>query len=81
MAELIIKDFPEDEDSTGLLICTGEDIDFDTSDADSVVEISAVKEQLKYTPMCPYGYTLNLEQAVEVVDVLLEAIRNAEQKR
>lgn len=78
MSELFIPDEPV-EGSSGLLICTGTDIDFETSDADAIIEITAADDE-GFIAMGQYGYTLNLEQAVAVVDVLLEAIRNAEQK-
>lgn len=82
MADLYIPDYPSEteESATGLLLCNGDDIDFGSCEEDAVVEITAVKECFRYTPMCEYGYTWNLEEAKQIHAFLDMAIREAEAK-
>lgn len=78
MANLYIPndyDAPEDD---GVLISTGDDIDFDSSREDAVLEVSGASQQLVYRPMGPFGFTLNLEESKKLLAVLSEAVAKAE---
>lgn len=76
MAELFIPDSLEA--SEGLLICTGDDIDFGSSQADAIVEVTQGTTEGDVVAMCPYGFTLNLEEAKLLRELLNTAIANAE---
>lgn len=78
MADLYIPDSQDDD--SALLICNGDDIDWGSCEPDAVVEITAVKPNLEYTPMCEFGYTWNLEEAKQIRAFLDMAIREAEAK-
>lgn len=78
MAELAFPDDREDAECDSVLVCTGSDIDFDSSEADAVVEFTQMNFRGYTVSMCPYGFTLNLEEAKVLRDVLTDAICQAE---
>lgn len=79
MANLAFPDDRNDDEADSVLVCTGEDIDFDSSEADAIVEFTQMNFRGYSVSMCPYGFTLNLEEAKELHELLGYAIQQAEQ--
>lgn len=74
MTTLIIPDDYDDAESTRLDICIGEDIDYQSSREDAVVEFAAFTHEGKSTSMCPFGFTLDIHEATALRDLLNTAI-------
>lgn len=69
---------PGKADSDILNVASGDDIDYESSQEDAFIEFSTFDAEGNYTPMCPYGYTLNLEEAIILRDFLADAIVEAQ---
>lgn len=78
MAKLFFPDDRNDEESDNVVVCTGDNIDFGSSEADAIIEVTQMDHTGEYVAMCPYGFTLNLEEAKALRTLIDDAIRQAE---